>query len=328
MPAKNVVAGVDIGGTNTVIGLVDAEGRCVRKTSFKTRQYEYIDEYVAALCDGVESIVPSEEGCVLKGIGMGAPNMNRAGEIVSPVNISWKSRATGERLETIPLAEMVRARFSALPVTGTKDADLAVLGEMHFGGARGMRDFAVVTLGTGVGSGFVSNGEVIYGHDGGASELGHVVVERGGRKCSCGNSGCLERYASATGMRLTALELLSDSSRDSLLRGVDEKSMDVRDILKAAEQGDGLASEVFEITGRYLGYGLAMAVAITSPEAIFLFGGPTAAGDRIVEPTKRYMEQYLTPLFRNKVQVRLSEVAAGNSAVLGAASLVWRREGE
>ncbi len=322
---KRYAIGVDIGGTNTVVGMVDAQGECVATLGFKTREFEYIDDYVGAICDNIEKLVGLVADCELVGIGIGAPNMvYHTGCIEKPANLFWKDRQTGDRMEIIPMAEMIRHRFPDTLVRGTNDANTAAIGEMCFGGARGMKDFVVITLGTGLGSGFVANGELIYGHDGGAGELGHVIVERDGRMCTCGNRGCLEKYASATGIRNTVLEMLADPSKDSSLREIPVEQLDSRAIYDAAVKGDAVAMEAFEITGHWLGFGLAMAVAVTSPEAIFLFGGLAAAGNLILEPTKRYMEHYLLRNYRDKVKILPSGVDGGNAAILGAAALIWQ----
>ncbi len=311
-----------------MVGIVDREGLCPASRSFKTREHEYIEDYVEKICITIRELTDSIEECEMVGIGIGAPNMvYHTGCIVNPANLFWKSRATDRRMDVIPLTEMVGRNFPEVEVRATNDANTAAIGEMCFGGARGMKDFLVVTLGTGLGSGFVAGGEVIYGHDGEAGELGHVVVEREGRICTCGNRGCLERYASATGIRNTVLELLADPSRESSLRDVAPESLEARTIYEAALRGDAVASEAFEITGHWLGYGLSMAVAVTSPEAIFLFGGLAAAGRFIIEPAKRYMEHYLSLNFRNKVKILPSEVDGGNAAILGAAALVWQKHG-
>jgi glucokinase len=305
--------GIDIGGTNSVMGIVDKMGNIVFETSINTPDYEKVDDFVAmcytALLPEIDRIGADQ----FKGIGIGAPNGNYYhGTIEFAPNLRWKG--------IIPLADLFSARFN-LPATVTNDANAAAIGEMMHGAAKGMNDFIMVTLGTGVGSGFVANGKMIYGHDGFAGELGHVIVEREGRLCGCGRKGCLETYASATGIVRTAHDLLARDEAPSLLRG--STKLVSRDIFLAAEQGDALALEIFEFTGNVLGTCLANAVAITSPEAIILFGGLAQAGRFIFEPTQHAMEANLLAIYQNKVKLLPSELRESDAAILGTASLVW-----
>jgi len=223
----------------------------------------------------------------------------------------------------IPLVKLIKERMH-VPVVMTNDANAAAYGEMIYGAAKGMKDFIVITLGTGVGSGIVINGEMVYGHDGFAGELGHTVIDPEGRICGCGKKGCLETYASATGIVHTMIDLLAESKKSSSLRKIDKKKLTSKDIYNAAKTGDKLALEAFDITGKYLGIKLADAISFSSPEAIILFGGLARAGEYIFGPTKKYMEQYLLPIFQNKVALLPSKLDKENAAVLGAAAMVWK----
>ena len=253
----------------------------------------------------------------LIGVGIGAPNGNYyKGTIEFAPNLPWKG--------TINLVEKMGRFFPTLPVIVTNDANAAAVGEMVYGGAKGMKDFLVVTLGTGLGSGFVANGQLIYGHDGFAGELGHVTVSHTGRVCGCGRKGCLETYVSATGIKRTIFKLMADSIADSEFRHITYNDLTAEMITKAALNGDPLAIEAYEYTGMLLGRALADAVSITSPEAIFLFGGLAKAGKYIFEPTKKYMEMHMMPIFRNKVKLLPSGIDGKNAAVLGASALAWQ----
>lgn len=315
MTNKNVL-GMDIGGTNTVFGVVDARGSILASGSIKTAKYTDINEYVEEVAQGMLKIVEETGGIeTIKGLGIGAPNGNfYTGEIAFAPNLPWKGR--------IPLAEMFKARLG-VPVAITNDANAAAIGEMTYGAARGMKDFIMITLGTGVGSGVVCNGQLVYGHDGFAGELGHVNAVRNGRLCGCGKSGCLETYASATGVARTAREILELNNAPSLLRSVPLEDITSKDVYDAAIQGDKIALDIFEFTGKTLGEAFADFVAFTSPEAIILFGGLTKAGDLILNPVKEHMEKNLLPIFRNKVKVIFSEMKDTDAAVLGASALAW-----
>lgn len=305
--------GIDIGGTNSVMGIVDKMGNIIFETSISTHDFEDVREFVATCYAHLSEAIHQIGVDQFKGIGIGAPNGNYyKGTIEFAPNLRWKG--------IIPLAELFSNQFN-LPATVTNDANAAAIGEMMHGAAKGMNDFIMVTLGTGVGSGFVANGKMIYGHDGFAGELGHVIVERDGRLCGCGRHGCLETYASATGIVRTVHELLQRHNTPSELRALEK--IQSKDIYLAATHGDALALEAFEFTGTILGTCLANAVAITSPEAIILFGGLAQAGHFIFEPTQRAMEENLLAIYKNKVKLLPSELRESDAAILGTASLAW-----
>ena len=315
---KKVAVGVDIGGTNSVYGLVDEQGEIICEGVFPTRNYPDFDQYIEELYIGIQSLLKrAGDEVELVGIGIGAPNGNYyTGTIEFAPNLVWKG--------VLNIVEKIKRYFPTVPVIITNDANAAAVGEMVYGGAKGMKDFLVVTLGTGLGSGFVANGKLIYGHDGFAGELGHVVVNKTGRICGCGRKGCLETYASATGIKRTVFKLLADHIEDSEFRRITYDGLTAEMITKAALNGDPIAIEAYEYTGKLLGEALADAVALTSPEAIFLFGGLAKAGKYIFEPTKKYMEQNLLAIFRNKVKLLPSGIDGKNAAVLGASALVWQ----
>lgn len=315
---KKVAVGVDIGGTNSVYGLVDEQGEIICEGVFPTRNYPDFDQYIEELYIGIQSLLKrAGDDVELVGIGIGAPNGNYyTGTIEFAPNLVWKG--------VLNIVEKIKRYFPTVPVIITNDANAAAVGEMVYGGAKGMKDFLVVTLGTGLGSGFVANGKLIYGHDGFAGELGHVVVNKTGRICGCGRKGCLETYASATGIKRTVFKLLADHIEDSEFRRISYDDLTAEMITKAALNGDPIAIEAYEYTGKLLGEALADAVALTSPEAIFLFGGLAKAGKYIFEPTKKYMEQNLLAIFRNKVKLLPSGIDGKNAAVLGASALVWQ----
>ena len=317
MSKKDITLGIDIGGTNTVLGFVDREGNCLSQSSILTNAQEDARSYVTRLSGKIlELNAPLAGECTLLGIGMGAPNANfYRGTVENPPNLSWKG--------VTPLVDLMKEHFD-LPVVITNDANAAALGEMLFGAAQGMRDFIVITLGTGLGSGLVSNGELIYGADGFAGEIGHTVVEPQGRQCGCGKRGCLEAYASATGICRTVQELLCLSREESELRDISFRQLTGKMVTEAAIRGDSIAFAAFDYTGRMLGMKLADSVMHTSPEAIILVGGLSKAGDLIFDPTKRYMEEYLLAIFRGKVKLLPSNLPAGNPAVLGSSALIWK----
>jgi len=311
-----VAVGIDIGGTNTVLGLVDRQGTCLAEASVPTMAQDDATTFVSRVAAQIREIhTPLTDACVVAGIGIGAPNANYyRGTVENPPNLSWKG--------VTPLVSHFKKWFD-VPVVITNDANAAALGELQFGAAKGMRDFIVITLGTGLGSGLVANGELIYGADGFAGELGHVVVDPQGRWCGCGKQGCLEAYASASGICRTVFELLCQMRDDSEFRSVSFRDLTARQITDAARRGDPIAKAAFEYTGRVLGMKLADSVAHTSPEAIILFGGLANAGDLIFAPTKRSMEDHLFGIFKGKVKLLPSNLPAGNTAVLGAAALSW-----
>lgn len=315
---KPYVLGIDIGGTNTVFGIVDARGHVVASSSIKTFKHLNFDDYVAELHDEVVRLLEANEATdQIHGIGIGAPNANYyTGEIVNPPNLPWG--------DTIPLAEKVSIAFDGIPVAVTNDANAAALGEMTYGAARGMKDFIMITLGTGVGSGIVVNGQVVYGHDGFAGELGHVIMKRNnGRICGCGRTGCLEAYCSATGVARTAREFLEIRPDKSLLRNLDIDKITSKDVYDAAIQGDKLAKEIFEYTGEIMGEAFADMIVFSSPQAIILFGGLTKSGDLLLNPIRKSLDSHVMGIFKGKTKVVVSELKEGDAAVLGASALGW-----
>lgn len=316
--SKQVALGVDIGGTNTKFGLVNHRGEILDKGSIRTDEFEQVEEFIDALYNKVKPLI--DEYCTERqfdGIGVGAPNANYyRGTIEQAPNLRWKG--------IVPFAELMTKKFG-VPCKMTNDANAAALGEMMFGAARGMKDFIMITLGTGVGSGIISNGQLIYGHDGFAGELGHTIVKPGGRKhWSTGSEGSLEAYASATGISITAKKMRAEFP-DSMLNDYPEEKIDSRVVHECALKGDPTAIEVFRYTGQKLGEALANFVMFSSPEAILLFGGVIKAGDFILKPTKLHMERNLLPIFRNKVKLVFSELDEADAAILGASALVWEK---
>lgn len=316
MSANEIVLGIDIGGTTTSFGFLNRQGDLLLEATIPTQAHESAQVFVPRLYEKIEGLKAAlSPGFCLRGIGIGAPNANYyRGTVENPVNLNWG--------ESVNLVELIRKRYN-LPIVITNDANAAAIGEMHFGGARGMRHFIAITLGTGLGSGIVVNGELLYGADGFAGELGHTVVDPHGRQCGCGKKGCLETYVSATGICRTALILMAEKNDASPLRGLSADNLTSRNIYDAARQGDALALEAFNVTARILGMKLADAVAHLSPEAIFLLGGLAGAGDLLVLPTKKFMEEYLLRTFRGKVALLPSGLPAINSAILGAGALIW-----
>lgn len=313
---KPYVIGVDLGGTNTVFGIVDARGNVVVNASIKTATHNEIELYLEDLVVGLNMLIEQVGGKdKIRGIGVGAPNGNYFnGSIEFAPNLPWKGK--------IPFAQMLQERIG-IPVALTNDANAAAIGEMTYGAARGMKDFIVITLGTGVGSGIVVGGQLVYGHDGFAGELGHMIVRRNGRMCGCGRQGCLETYTSATGVARTAREYLSIRSDESLLRSVDVESITSKDVYDAAMQGDTLALEIFEATGAILGESFADFITFSSPEAIILFGGLTKSGDLLMNPIKHHMEKNLLPIYKGKTKLLFSQLKESDAAVLGASALGW-----
>lgn len=315
--AQDYAIGIDIGGTNTKFGLVDREGNVLRSGKISTRQYARPEDLVEALHAAILPMITEADGQgVIRGVGVGAPNGNfYTGTVDYTPNLPWAG--------VVPLVALMKAKFS-LPVVLTNDANAAAIGEMMYGAAKGMKDFIMITLGTGVGSGIVANGKLIYGHDGFAGELGHTIIIPNGRiHEGTGKRGSLESYASATGLRLTTLEMLAQSDEPSLLREIPAEKIDSRVVYEAAQQGDKLAREVFAYTGQILGLALANFVMFSSPEAIILFGGLTRAGDLILRPTRENMEANLIQVFQNKVKILFSHLKEADAAILGASALVW-----
>jgi len=318
---KPYVIGVDLGGTNTVFGVVDARGNVVVNASIKTGTHNDIELYLNDLVTGLNMLIEQVGGKdKIRGIGVGAPNGNYFnGSIEFAPNLPWKGK--------IPLAQMIQDRIG-IPVALTNDANAAAIGEMTYGAARGMKDFIVITLGTGVGSGIVVGGQLVYGHDGFAGELGHMIVRRNGRMCGCGRQGCLETYTSATGVARTAREYLTIRSDESSLRDLDIDTITSKDVFDAAVQGDKLSIEIFDITGEILGEAFANFVVFSSPEAIILFGGLSKAGDLIMEPVKRSMEAHMLKVFQGKTRLLFSQLKESDAAVLGASALGWEAKDE
>lgn len=315
--SNELAIGIDIGGTNTKYGIVNHRGDILEKGDLKTDDYPTIEGYIDALYDVLTPLMKKfeSEGRV-KGIGVGAPNGNYyTGTIDYAPNLHWKG--------VVPLAKLVTQKFG-LPAALTNDANAAAVGEMNYGAARGMRDFIMITLGTGVGSGIVANGQLIYGHDGFAGELGHTIIRPGGRKhWSTKLDGSLEAYCSATGIVLTAKELLSQRNDESTLRSMQGDELSSKSIYEAAVKGDAIAEETYRFTGQILGEALANFIMFSSPEAIILFGGVIKAGDFIMKPTREHMEKNLLPIFQNKVKLVFSELREADAAILGASALVW-----
>lgn len=313
---KPYVVGIDIGGTNTVFGIVDARGSILCSSSIKTQAYNDVEEYANEVCKNLLPLVESVGGKEkIKGIGIGAPNGNYYnGTIEFAPNLPWKG--------IIHLAEMFEER-TGIPTALTNDANAAAIGEMTYGVARGMKDFIMITLGTGVGSGIVINGQMVYGHDGFAGELGHTIIRRGGRPCGCGRRGCLETYCSATGVARTAREFLAERTEESLLRQIPVEEIASKDVYDAAVKGDKLANEIFEFTGNILGESLADAIAFSSPEAIILFGGLAKSGDYLLKPLMKALEENVLNIYKGKTKVLLSELKDSDAAVLGASALGW-----
>ncbi len=315
---KKVSVGIDIGGTNTAIGVVDKEGNILAEGHTPTLTNVDVKEYLDVLAKTIKEIV-SEAGDDLEvmGIGVGAPSSNYyTGEIVGAANLGWG--------DVVPFVKLLREYFDYPAIVLTNDANSAVVGELMYGGAKGMKDVIMITLGTGVGSGIIVNGELVLGHDGFAGELGHVVMDTNGRQCGCGRKGCLETYASATGIVRTVSELIADTRTPSELRNIAPEDVTSKMIYDYAKKGDRLALEAFEITGKYLGKAISDFVAFSSPEAVFLFGGLALAGDLIFEPTKKYMEENMCFLYSHKVKLLPSELDGAKIAVLGASAVVWK----
>ena len=316
--SKQVALGVDIGGTNTKYGIVNHRGEILAKGSLKTDEFPKVEDFIDALYNKITPLLAQH--CSQKqfdGVGVGAPNANYyTGTIEQAPNLRWKG--------VVPFAELMTKKFG-VPCKMTNDANAAALGEMMFGAARGMKDFIMMTLGTGVGSGIITSGQLLYGHDGFAGELGHTIVKPGGRKhWSTGSEGSLEAYASATGIAITAKKMRAEFP-ESMLNNYPEDEINSKVVHECAKQGDATAIEVFRYTGQKLGEALANFVMFSSPEAILLFGGVIKAGDFILKPTKLHMERNLLPIFRNKVKLVFSELDEADAAILGASALVWEK---
>ena len=348
---KNYAIGVDLGGTNTVFGIVDAQGNIVAQDSIKTQAYSTAEAFVEAGVACLQPLIVQVGGIEqIVGMGIGAPNANYySGAIEIAPNIAWAHDTV------VPLAQMFSEKLrpslscghlprngenhpdglpphyggglgrGSFPVRMTNDANAAAMGEMAYGVARGMKNFIVITLGTGVGSGIVVNGQLVYGHDGFAGELGHVIMVRGkdGRPCGCGRTGCLETYCSATGVARTAREILTKTDRPSLLRNKPIDQIESLDVSIAASQGDELANEIFQFTGKMLGEACADFTAFSSPEAFIFFGGLCKAGDLIMKPIEEAYNSSVMPIYRGKAKFLMSALMNSNAAVLGASALAW-----
>ena len=314
---KPYVIGIDIGGTNTVFGIVDARGVVIASSSIKTAKHPKFEDYIEELYQEITRLIVANDAVdKVHGIGIGAPNANYYnGMIEVAVNLPWPT--------PIPLAKTVSDKFG-IPVAITNDANAAAIGEMTYGAARGLKDFIMITLGTGVGSGIVINGQLVYGHDGLAGELGHIIVKRNnGRLCGCGRTGCLEAYCSATGVARTAREFLEARNEPSLLRNLDIDTITSKDVYDAAMQGDKLAKDVFEYTGDILGAALADMTVFSSPQAFILFGGLAKSGELLLKPMRESMDRNMLSSFKGKPKVLLSELKEADAAVLGASALGW-----
>ncbi|MGC9373943.1 MAG: ROK family protein [Bacteroidales bacterium] len=316
---EKLAIGIDIGGTTVSYGLVTERGEIKLRESFPTNNYKHINDFIDYLSERVNHATAGlDSKHALAGVGIGAPNGNYyKGTIENAPNLSWKG--------IVPITDLLFQKIN-LPVYLTNDANAAAVGEMTYGGAKNMKNFIMITLGTGLGSGFVANGKLILGHDGFAGEFGHTTVFHDGRECGCGKRGCLETYVSATGLKRTVVKLLSKAKMDSILRNYSYNEITSEQIYKAAMNGDQLAMDAFEFTGRILGMKLADAITILSPEAIFLAGGMANAGKLIFEPTKKYMEEFNFPIYKNKVKLLSSSLPENDAAILGAAALVWESE--
>jgi glucokinase len=312
-----LAVGIDIGGTGTKYGIVDRVGNVLLTGNLSTKKHKKVETFIDELHEKLSSLIQNVGGTGrIRGIGVGAPNGNfYTGTVEYAPNLPWKG--------ILPLAQMIQDKFQ-IQTNLTNDANAAAVGEMMYGAAQGMKDFIMITLGTGVGSGIVANGHLILGHDGFAGELGHTIIIPEGRYHEgTGKKGSLESYASATGVMLTAKEVLASTNEDSLLRKLQLDEIDSRKVYDAAVQGDKVAKEIFEYTGKILGTALANFVMFSSPEAIILFGGLTKAGDFILKPTREHMEANLIQVFQNKVKILVSHLRESDAAILGASALVW-----
>ena len=314
---SQLVVGIDVGGQTSKLGVVDARGTVLAQTVIRTDTYSDVAPYVAELAEAVNKII-KEAGAEgkIRGVGVGAPNGNYyTGAIESAPNLPWAH-------DKVEFAKLLSEALNGLPVALTNDANAAAVGEMTYGAARGMKNFIMITLGTGVGSGIVINGEVVYGHDGFAGELGHTsAVRNNGRTCGCGKTGCLEAYASATGVARTAREWLELTDEPSLLRDLD--SIASKDVYEAAKEGDKLALKIFEFTGKILGRSFADFIAFSAPEAIVLFGGLARSKEFLLAPMEEAMNANVLPLWRNKVKIVFSQLKESDAAILGASALAW-----
>lgn len=316
---KPYVIGLDLGGTNSVFGIVDSRGEIKATTAIKTQGYDSVEDYVDAAVEALKVIIDQVGGInTIKAMGIGAPNGNfYTGTIEFAPNLSWG------RSGIVPLADMFSKRLEEIPVGLTNDANAAAIGEMTYGVARGMKNFMVITLGTGVGSGIVVNGQMVYGSDGFAGELGHMIVRPHGRQCGCGRKGCLEAYCSATGVARSAREFLKESDESSLLRDINADDITALDVSIAAGKGDVLANRVYDFTGKLLGEACANFMTFSSPEAFIFFGGLTKAGDLLMKPLIESYNDTVLPIYKNKAKFLISGLEGSSAAVLGASAVGW-----
>lgn len=315
---KQFVVGVDVGGQTSKIGVVDARGDVLVQSVIRTDGHSDAADFVADLAAAIkELVVKADKVGQIRGIGVGAPNGNYyTGEIAFAPNLEWAAN------EAVPFSRMLSEALGGIPVSLTNDANAAAVGEMTYGAAKGMKDFIMITLGTGVGSGIVINGQVVYGHDGFAGELGHTcAVRNNGRQCNCGKTGCLEAYCSAIGVARTAREWLDMTEEPSLLRELEKITS--KDVYEAAKEGDALALRVFNFTGAMLGRSLADFIEFSAPEAIVLFGGLARSKEFIYEPTYKAMNENVLPLWKGKVDLLFSQLKESDAAILGASALAW-----
>lgn len=318
---KKYSIGIDIGGTNTVLGLVDEDGNVLETLSISTKEFDITEVYLDEITRNILLLIDKcDNKEAIKGIGIGAPNGNYYnGTIEYAPNLNFKG--------IIPVKKYIESKLKErgyeLNVIITNDANAAAIGEMIYGGAKGLKNFIMITLGTGVGSGIVVDGKLVYGYDGFAGEIGHTIVQPEGRLCGCGRRGCVETYSSVTGIRKTAIELMKNTNTPSQLRMLPDEEIGGKTIYEAASKGDELALKCYDITAKMLAIGMANAVAVTSPEKIFLFGGLTKSGDLLMTPLKKYFEESLFVVFQNKIELKLSQLNENNVAILGAAALVF-----
>ncbi|MCT4601836.1 MAG: ROK family protein [Marinifilum sp.] len=312
---RELAVGIDIGGTHTVFGLVDKLGNCLIQDRIYTKEFDNFNGFLSTLSQKIKKLeIPDQKNFRINGIGVGAPNANyKNGTIESASNLIWEG--------VLPLATLLHENFN-LPVKVTNDANASAMAEMIYGGAVDMKNFMVLTLGTGLGSGIVVNSKLVVGHSGFAGELGHIIARPEGRQCGCGRYGCLETYVSATGIKRTVSKLLAKYSFKSDLRSIPFNRMSAKKLADAAFRGDAIALEAFEYTGKILGIALANVIAINNPEAIFLAGGLSKAGDLLLKPTQHHMEENLLSVYKGKTALKLTSVK-GNSGILGSAAMIW-----
>lgn len=317
--AKEFVVGIDVGGQTSKIGVVDARGTVIAQKVIRSDTYGAdADAFIDALAAAVKGCIKEsgKEG-EIRGVGVGAPNGNYyTGEVAFAPNLAWAAK------QAVKFADKLTKKLDGIPVSLTNDANAAAVGEMTYGSARGMKNFIMITLGTGVGSGIVVDGKVVYGHDGFAGELGHTnVVRHNGRACGCGRYGCLEAYCSAMGVARTAREWLEHSKEPSVLRDVE--NITSKDVYDAAKEGDKIALDIFEYTGTLLGTAFSDFIAFSAPEAIVLFGGLARSKEFLYEPMMKAMNENVLRIWKDKVQIVFSSLKESDAAILGASALAW-----